>query len=99
MKEMMKMTGYKPSRKEVLAHFGFGTERMKNFKICPHCGNAQKAENIFCGACHARLAADTLFDIYKAKHQCCARCGNVLPKDAEFCPACGEKQNQEREAI
>ena len=95
----MKMTGYKPSRKEVLEHFGFGTENMKRFTICPCCGNAQAAKNFFCDICHTKLSGKTLFDMYKAMHRSCEKCGNVLPDDAGYCPICGEKQNTEREAI
>lgn len=93
------MTKRSPSRKEVLEHFGFGTENMKRLKICPSCGNAQAAKNKFCKVCHTKLRNETLFDIYRAKHRCCKKCGNVLPYDAEYCPMCGAKQNNEREAI
>lgn len=93
----MKMTRYKPSRKEVLEHFGFGTQKMKSFKICPCCGNAQNAKNRFCETCRARLPRETVFDIYKSKRRCCGNCGNVLPDDAEYCPMCGKKQNNKKE--
>ena len=97
---LMKLSNYTPSRKEILKHFGFGTENMKRLKICPCCGNAQAAKNKFCEVCHTRLHNETLFDIYKAKHRCCTRCGNILPDDTEYCPMCGTKQkNKEKEAI
>ena len=95
------MRRYEPSRKAALTYFGFGTENMKRFKICPGCGTSQAAKNRFCGVCHTKLRTETLFDIYKAKHRCCTKCGNVLPYDAEYCPLCGTNQsnNKEREAI
>lgn len=93
------MRKHKPSRKEVLEHFGFGTENMKKAKICPGCGYAQAAKNKVCELCRTKLSSETLFDVYKAKHRCCEKCGNVLPNDAEYCPVCGTKQNKEREAI
>ena len=96
----MKMAKYNnPSRKEVLEHFGFGTENMKRLKICQCCGNAQAAKNKLCEVYHTKLRDETLFDIYKAKHRCCEKCGNVLPDDAGYCPLCGAKQNNERESI
>lgn len=93
------MTSYKLTKKDALEHFGFGTKKMKSFKICPCCGNAQAAKNKFCKVCQTKLPEETVFDIYKAKHRCCEACGNVLPNDAEFCPLCGAKQNKESEAI
>ena len=99
MEELMRVTRYRPLRKDVLEHFGFGTKNMKRFKICPCCGNAQAAKNKFCKVCQTKLPEETVFDIYKAKHRCCTKCENVLPNDAEYCPMCGAKQNNEREAI
>ena len=93
------MTSYNLTKKDALEHFGFGTKKMKSFKICPCCGNAQAAKNKFCKVCQTKLPEETVFDIYKAKHRCCEACGNVLPNDAEFCPLCGAKQNKESEAI
>ena len=93
------MARYVPTRKEVLKHFGFGTENMKRIRICPVCMSAQDEKNVFCGICHALLPKKTVFDFYKELHSCCKNCGNVLPSDAEFCPMCGAKQNEEREAI
>lgn len=95
----MKMTEYKPSRKEVLEHFGFGTENMKKLKICQYCGNAQKAKIGLCDICHSEMPNETVFDIYSTKHCRCEKCGNVLPNDANYCPMCGKKQNKEREEI
>ena len=96
----MKLTKYNPSRKEILKHFGFGTENMKRLKICPCCGNAQAARSKLCEVCHTNLRDETLFDIYKAKHRCCEKCGNILTDDTEYCPMCGtEQKNEEREAI
>lgn len=95
----MEMTRYRPSRKDILEHFGFGTKKMKSCKICPCCGNAQNAKNRSCEVCRTRLPGETVFDIYKSKHRCCEKCGNVLPNDAEYCPMCGVKQIHEREAI
>ena len=99
MEELMRVTRYRSSRKDVLEYFGFGTKNMKRFKICPCCGNIQAAKNKFCKVCQTKLPEETVFDIYKAKHRCCTKCENVLPNDAEYCPMCGAKQIHEREAI
>ena len=99
MGKVMTMTSYKLTKKDALEHFGFGTKKMKSFKICPCCRNAQAAKNKFCKVCQTKLPEETVFDIYKAKHCCCTKCENVLPNDAEFCPLCGAKQNKESEAI
>ena len=99
MGKVMTMTSYKLTKKDALEYFGFGTKKMKSFKICPCCGNAQAAKNRSCEVCRTRLPGETVFDIYKSKHRCCEKCGNVLPNDAEYCPMCGAKQIHEREAI
>ncbi len=41
------MTSHKLTKKDALEHFGFGTKKMKSFKICPCCGNAQAATTIY----------------------------------------------------
>lgn len=93
------MTRHKPSKKEMLEHFGFGTKLMKRYKVCSCCGNKQKASNRVCEVCHTILTENTLFDTYVSTHSCCGQCGNVIPDGAEFCPACGAKQHKKREVI
>ena len=64
----MRVTRYRPLRKDVLEHFGFGTKNMKRFKICPCCGNVQAAKNKFCKVCHTKLRNETLSLIFTGQN-------------------------------
>lgn len=81
-------------REKTREHFGFGTKRMKELKVCVICGTAVSAGRHFCTNCHAKLPHNTLYDIYKSNHRVCPDCGTVLSEKAEYCPQCGKKQTK-----
>lgn len=80
------------SKEKIRQHFGFGTSRMKELKVCEKCKAAVSADKRFCTFCHAELPRGTLYDLYKAHHRVCSDCGTVLPENGQYCPQCGKKQ-------
>ncbi|MBQ3552591.1 MAG: zinc ribbon domain-containing protein [Clostridia bacterium] len=78
-------------RLESMRQYGFGIEVMKNTKVCALCGAMASAADIMCKECHSRLPGDTLFNLYRCRHNCCNKCGTVVAGRARFCPQCGFK--------
>lgn len=76
-------------RKANMKRFGFGPEVMKQTKVCPICGTTANAFENECIRCGADLPGETLFDLYKSRHQFCAHCGTVVSNTSTFCPECG----------
>ena len=76
-------------RKANMKRFGFGPEVMKQTKVCPACGATADADESECFRCGADLPGETLFDLYKSRHQYCARCGTVVSNTSEYCRSCG----------
>jgi len=72
-----------------LGHFGFGPDVMKQMKVCRHCGKTMSSEKRYCDACGVILPAETLYDLYKAKHICCPDCDTVVSDSSLYCPECG----------
>ena len=79
------------SRRENMAHYGFGPSAMKLLRVCTVCGNPAPAGKHFCVECGHRLPDKTLYDLYLERHETCSVCGTVLTKGMEFCPQCGTK--------
>ena len=89
------MTEREPTKKKILEHFGFGTEKMKEIKICEKCGAAVSAKEEYCTVCREKLPNETLFDVYRMRHRACSGCGTVLSDGALFCPECGKSVKTE----
>lgn len=78
-------------RKANMKRYGFGPEVMKQTKVCPLCGTTADADESECFRCGADLPGETLFDLYKSRHQCCAQCGTVVASTSAYCPECGAR--------
>lgn len=78
-------------RRSAMKRYGFGTDEMKNTKVCACCGTKLSADAKICTECGKELPDQTLFDVYKKHHLCCKYCDTVLAKNALFCPQCGRK--------
>ena len=89
------MTVHEPTKRKILEHFGFGTEKMREIKICPECGAAVPANEEYCTVCRKKLQKETLFDVYKMRHRTCPECGTVLSDGALYCPECGKSVKTE----
>jgi len=76
-------------RCEGMERFGFGVGAMKRIKVCTFCAAAVAAAEENCIECGARLPAQTLYEVYRARHKTCIRCERVVADEAEFCPNCG----------
>ena len=76
-------------RKANMKRYGFGPEVMKQTKVCPLCGSTADADESECFCCGADLPGETLFDLYKSRHQYCDHCGTVVSNTSTFCPECG----------
>ena len=76
-------------RKANMKRFGFGPEVMKQTKVCPVCGATADADESECFCCGADLPGETLFDLYKSRHQYCDHCGTVVSNTSEYCRSCG----------
>ncbi len=79
------------SRRQNMAHYGFGPSAMKKVRVCAQCGSPASSEKNFCVECGHRLPDKTLYDLYLERHEQCSACGAVLAKEIEFCPKCGMK--------
>lgn len=78
-------------RLENMRELGFGTDSMKQLKICTACGKMSPHTEAFCRECGRRLPEKTLYDIYKERHTVCLSCETVVSQDSEYCPQCGKK--------
>ena len=76
-------------RSVAMKQLGFGPEVMKQTKVCPACGATADADESECFRCGADLPGETLFDLYKSRHQYCDHCGTVVSNTSTFCPECG----------
>lgn len=78
-------------RLESMRQYGFGTEAMKELKVCGSCGAMCPAEKTHCSECHAKLPKDTLYQAYKRRHTSCPGCETIVPDTVHFCPQCGSR--------
>lgn len=69
--------------------YGFGTEVMKEIRVCGHCGTMARADSYVCPHCGERLPRETLYQRYQRRHQCCPVCDTVVSSRMRFCPHCG----------
>lgn len=76
-------------RQNILLHYGFGTEAMKNSTVCPACGSLETVGKTNCSKCGEKLLKSSLFDVYKKQHKQCKSCETILADFMEFCPHCG----------
>lgn len=76
-------------RSTAMKQLGFGPEVMKQTKVCPICGTTADADELECFRCGADLPRETLFDLYKSRHQYCTHCGTVVASTSAYCPECG----------
>ena len=79
------------NRQSNMERYGFGTNIMRNIRVCPECGLPSAAADRNCRTCGARLPRETLFQQYKKRHRFCPRCDTVVAKSAQFCPECGTR--------
>ena len=81
------------SRRETMAHYGFGPEAMKSTRVCAVCGAATATQALRCPVCGNPLPSETLYDWYRDQHPVCPVCGSVLPRSQEirYCPQCGSR--------
>ena len=86
-------------RSTAMKQLGFGPEVMKQTKVCPICGTTADADELECFRCGADLPQETLFDLYKSRHQCCARCGTVVASTSAYCPECGARLKRQADRI
>ena len=82
---------YRAIRRESKRLYGFGIERMKEIKVCSHCGTLASAFKFFCPECGKMLPKDTVYMQYQKRHRCCSKCGHVVSNSMQFCPDCGQK--------
>lgn len=80
---------FQTARRQELRRYGFGTETMKQLKVCTNCGEPAIASEKNCPMCGAKLPSETLFQAYQRRSRCCTCCGTVVPIGAEYCPRCG----------
>lgn len=79
------------NKEKELMQFGFGTEMMRQIKICPACGVRADAAQQFCRECGEKLLPETLYDTYKKSCRVCRHCDTVVSRATAFCPRCGAK--------
>ena len=89
--EEYRMTRNETIRQANMERYGFGTNIMRNIRVCPECGMPSTAADKNCRTCGARLPRETLFQQYKKRHRFCPRCDTVVAKSAQFCPECGTR--------
>lgn len=82
---------YENMRRENMRFYGFGTEAMKDKKICAECGAVAESSLHFCYECGAELPKETMYEAYAKRHRRCRKCGTVVSNSTNFCPDCGEK--------
>lgn len=82
-------------RRESMQQYGFGTEAMKDLKVCEKCGAVAAARDRVCSECHARLPQDTMFLRHKRRHAFCPRCDTIVSDAARYCPQCGRRLRRE----
>ena len=82
-----------------LESFGFGPNVMKKLRVCPRCGQMVKSQTVTCPNCGDNLPTETLFDLYKQKHQSCPECDTVLAPGSLYCPNCGKAVEYKDNAV
>lgn len=85
---------YRVVRKESKQRYGFGVDKMKEIKVCAHCGTVSSAARLFCPECNKLLPRETVYMQYQKRHRCCKSCGHVVANSMQFCPDCGQKLDQ-----
>ena len=79
------------ARLDYMDTLGFGTNAMKQVKVCGTCGMISPAKESACVSCGTTLPTETMFDQYRKRHKSCDQCGIVVPSEAVFCPQCGTR--------
>lgn len=74
--------------------YGFGTDSMKQIKVCTSCGRAEDSDLYFCRECGTPLPKATLFEEYKENHRTCEKCGTILTDKMIYCPKCGHENKK-----
>ncbi|HEY8475978.1 MAG TPA: zinc-ribbon domain-containing protein, partial [Chloroflexota bacterium] len=64
-----------PDLETTLERWSFGE------RVCPHCGQKNATDDVYCQRCAARLTEDVI----------CAVCHSTAPCGARYCPSCGAK--------
>ena len=89
--EEFRLTKLEYIRQENMERYGFGTNIMRNIRICPECGIPAAASERNCQECGSKLPRETLFQQYKKRHRSCPHCETVVTETAQFCPECGTR--------
>ena len=79
------------ARLDYMETLGFGTNAMKQVKVCGTCGVISPVKETVCVSCGSALPAETMYDQYRKRHKSCEQCGTVVPAAALFCPQCGTR--------
>ena len=85
---------HKRIRLEGMKHFGFGPDEMRKVKVCEYCGSMMESKILVC-KCGRKLPQDTLYEVYKRKHNYCKKCETVVSDSTRYCPQCGEMIEKE----
>jgi len=78
-------------RQVTMERYGFGTNIMRNIRICAECGLPSAAKERNCRSCGGKLPRETLFQQYRKRHCFCFRCDTVVADNVRFCPECGTR--------
>jgi len=76
-------------RLESMKQYGFGTDAMKELKICKRCGAMNPATRRHCKECHGILPGETLYQVYRRRHTICPQCEVIISDAVQYCPQCG----------
>ena len=68
---------------------GFGTNAMKQIKVCGSCGMIAPLAETVCVSCGNALPQEPLYEQYRRRHKTCGCCGVIVSEQMRFCPQCG----------
>ena len=85
----MTVEQHESMRLDYMDRLGFGTNAMKQIKVCGSCGIVSPAGETRCVSCGAELPAETVYQQYQKRHKSCGGCGVVVSDALRYCPQCG----------
>ena len=93
----MTMEQHEHIRLDYMETLGFGTNAMKQIKVCGSCGVVSSAAETDCVSCGAALPEETLYQQYQKRHKSCGSCGLVVSGTLRYCPQCGASLKGQQE--